>query len=123
MSEYLYQLTLSIWKKLSVTCNIIIEESNDENIYKKGIYGIVYIIKILGLMELEQQKQTVISLICFMSNLLQIKTIKEKNIFCIKQILFLANGDFRFCKGGWDKRFKIYAIYIKIYILNCGFCI
>ena len=107
MSEYLYQLTLSIWKKLSVTCNIIIEESNDENIYKKGIYGIVYIIKILGLMELEQQKQTVISLICFMSNLLQIKTIKEKNIFCIKQILFLANGDFRFCKGGWESILKI----------------
>ena len=100
-------MTLSIWKKLAVTCNIIIEESNDENIYKKGIYGIVYIIKILGLMELEQQKQTVISLICFMSNLLQIKTIKEKNIFCIKQILNLANGDFRFCKGGWDSILKI----------------
>ena len=107
MNEYLYQLTLSIWKKLAVTCNIIIEESNDENIYKKGIYGIVYIIKILGLMELEQQKQTVISLICFMSNLLQIKIIKEKNIFCIKQILNLANGDFRFCKGGWDSILKI----------------
>ena len=107
MNEYLYQLTLSIWKKLVVTCNIIIEESNDENIYKKGIYGIVYIIKILGLMELEQQKQTVISLICFMSNLLQIKSIQDKNIFCIKQILNLANGDFRFCKGGWDSILKI----------------
>ena len=107
LGEYLYQLTLSIWKRLAVTCNIIIEESNDENIYKKGIYGIVYIIKILGLMELEQQKQTVISLICFMSNLLQIKPIKEKNIFCIKQILLLANGDYRFCKGGWDSILKI----------------
>jgi hypothetical protein len=58
-------------------------------------------------MELEQQKQTVISLICFMSNLLQIKPIKEKNIFCIKQILILANGDYRFCKGGWDSILKI----------------
>ena len=107
IAEYLYQLTLLIWKKLSVTCNIIIEESNDENIYKKGIYGILYIIQILGLMELEQQKQTVIALICFMTNLLQIKPIKEKNIFCIKQILFLANGDYRFCKGGWDMILKI----------------
>ena len=107
IGEYLYQLTLLIWKKLSVTCNIIIEESNDENIYKKGICGIVYIIQILGLMELEQQKQTVIALICFMSNLLQVKPIKEKNIYCIKQILFLANGDYRFCKGGWDSILKI----------------
>ena len=107
LGEYLYQLVLLIWKKLSVTCNIIIEESTDENIYKKGINGIVNIIQILGLMELEQQKQTVIALICFMSNLLQIKMIEEKNIFCIKQILFLANGDFRFCKGGWDSILKI----------------
>ena len=107
ISEYLYQFTLLIWKKLTVTYNIIIEESSDENIYKKVIQGIVYIIQILGLMELEQQKQTVISLICFMSNLLQIKPIKEKNIFCIKQILILANGDYRFCKGGWDSILKI----------------
>ena len=71
-----------------MTFNIIIEESKEEDIYNKGIEGIVYIIQILGLMELEQQKQTVISLICFMSNLLQVKAITEKNIFCIKQIYF-----------------------------------
>ena len=118
IGEYLYQLTLLIWKKLSVTWNIIIEESNEENIYKKGINGIVHIIQILGMMELEQQKQTVIALICFMSNLLQIKQIKEKNIFCIKQILFLANGDFRFCKGGWDSILKIINKLHFYYILD-----
>ena len=107
IGEYLFQLILLIWKKLTVTCNIIIEESNEESIYKKGISGIVYLVQILGIMELEQQKQTAIALICFMSNLLQIKTLKEKNIFCIKQILFLANGDYRFCKGGWDSILKI----------------
>ena len=107
INEYLYQFILLIWKKLTVAYNIIIEESRDENIYKNGIQGIVYIIQILGLMGLEQQKQTAISLICFMSNLLQIKPIKEKNIFCIKQILILANGDYRFCKGGWDSILKI----------------
>ena len=64
--EYLPQLMLSLWKQLITTYSIIIEESNDENIYKKGIYGIVNCIQIFGLMRLEKQKQTVISLICFM---------------------------------------------------------
>ena len=118
IGEYLYQLILLIWKKVSVTFNIIIEESKEENIYKKGIEGIVYIIQILGLMELEQQKQTVISLICFMSNLLQVKVITEKNIFCIKQILFLANDDYRFCKGGWDSILKIINKLHFYYLLN-----
>ena len=118
IGEYLYQLILLIWKKVSVTFNIIIEESKEENIYKKGIEGIVYIIQILGLMELEQQKQTVISLICFMSNLLQVKVITEKNIFCIKQILFLANDDYRFCKGGWNSILKIINKLHFYYLLN-----
>ena len=105
--EYLPQLMLSLWKQLITTYSIIIEESNDENIYKKGIYGIVNCIQIFGLMRLEKQKQTVISLICFMTNLLQIKLIKEKNIICIKQILFFANNNYFYCKGCWDSILEV----------------
>ena len=37
-----------------------------------------------------------------MTNLMHIKPIKKKNILCIKEILFLANNDFRYGKGSWN---------------------
>ena len=67
----------------------------------------VYCIQILGLIGLDRQKQTVIALISFMTNLFNIKPIKEKNCICIKQILSLAHSDYRYCKGGWDSILEI----------------
>ncbi len=107
IEEYLPQFVLSVWKPFITTYRTIIQESNDENIYKNGIYGMVYCIQIFGLIGLDRQKQTVIALICFMTNLFNIKPIKEKNCICIKQILSLAHSDYRYCKGGWDSILEI----------------
>ena len=42
-----------------------------------------------------------------MTNLLQIKPFKTKNILCIKEILNLAFVDYRYIKGSWDIVFEI----------------
>ena len=37
-----------------------------------------------------------------MTNLLRIKPFKKKNILCIKELLYLANHDFRYVNGSWS---------------------
>ena len=100
--DYLSQFMSSIIAPLFSMLTIIIEESEDSLICNQAILGISYIIKILGLLNLNQQKQNIISNLCTMTNLLQVKNLKEKNIICITELLSLANSDFRYCKGGWS---------------------
>ena len=100
--EYLPQFMSSIWEPLIAMYSIVIEESDDPSLYNQSISGISNCIKILGLLNLNTQKQTVISFLCTMTNLLRIKPFKKKNILCIKEILTLTNSDFRYVKGSWN---------------------
>ena len=100
--EYIPQFISSIWEPLIAMYSIVIEESDDPSLYSQGISGFSNCIKILGLLNLNTQKQTVISFFCAMTNLIHIKPLKRKNILCIKEILLLANSDYRYCKGAWN---------------------
>ena len=100
--EYFPQFILSIWEPLIAMYSIVIEESDDPILYNQGIDGMSNCIKILGLLNLNVQKQTVISFLCSMTNLLRIKPFKKKNILCIKELLYLANHDFRYANGSWN---------------------
>ena len=100
--DYISQFMSSLTNPLFSMFNIIIEQSEDSSMYNPSIIGISYCIKILGLLNLETQKQNIISNLCTMTNLLQVKIPKEKNILCIKELLTLANSDYRYCKGSWN---------------------
>ena len=100
--EYLPQFMSSIWEPLITMYSIVIEESDDPMSYNQGISGMSNCIKILGLLNLNTQKQTAISFLCSMTNLLRIKPFKKKNILCIKEILLLTNKDYRYVNGSWN---------------------
>ena len=100
--EYLPQFMSSIWEPLITMYSIVIEESDDPIFYNQGISGMSNCIKILGLLNLNTQKQTAISFLCSMTNLLRIKPFKKKNILCIKEILKLTNRDYRYVNGSWN---------------------
>ena len=100
--EYLPQFISSIWEPLITMYSIVIEESDDPLLYNQGISGMSNCIKILGLLNLNTQKQTVISFLCSMTNLLRMKHFKKKNILCIKELLSLTNQDFRYVNGSWN---------------------
>ena len=100
--DYLSQFISSITTPLFLMLNIIIEESDEPLLFNQAIDGISYTIKTLGLLNLEQQKKTIVSNLCTMTSLLQVKQLKDKNISCIKQLLSLANSDYRYCKGTWS---------------------
>ena len=102
VNDYLSQFMSSIITPLSSMFNIVIEQSNDSLLYNQAILGISYSIKILGLLNLDQFKQNIIYDLCNMTNLLQVKLLKEKNIICINQILSIANSDYRYFKGSWS---------------------
>ena len=110
--DYISQFMSSLSNSIFSMFNVIIEQSDDPTMYKPSITGICNCIKILGLLGLESQKQNIISNLCTMTNLLQIKIPKEKNIICIKELLILANSDYRYCKGSWN---FILEIINKIY--------
>ena len=116
IQDYLYQFMSSIINPLFNIFNTIIEESNDSSLYNQAIKGLIYSIKILGLLNLDQPKQNLISNLCTMTNLLQVKILKEKNIICIKELLSIANSDFRYCKGSWS---LILEIINKLYYYLC----
>ena len=99
--DYLSQFISSIITPLFSMLNIIIEESDDPLLYNQAITGLSYTIKILGLLNLDQQKKNIISNLCTMTNLLQVKQLKDKDISCIKELFSLANSDYRYCKGAW----------------------
>ena len=102
INDYLSQFMTSIMNPLSSMFNTVIEESNDSLLYNQAILGVSYSIKILGLLNLGQLKQNIISNLCTMTNLLQVKPLKEKNITCINQLLSIANLDYRYFKGSWS---------------------
>ena len=110
--DYISQFMSSITNPLFSMFNVIIDQSEDPSIYSPAIEGIIYCIKILGLLNLENQKKNIISNLCTMTNLLQVKVPKDKNIICIKELLILANSDYRYCKGSWN---FILEIIDKIY--------
>ena len=100
--DYLSQFMTSIISPLQSIFNIVIEESDDPSLYNQAILGISFSIKILGLLNLDQQKKNIISNLCSMTNLLQVKILKDKNLLCIKELLAIANSDYRYCKGSWS---------------------
>ena len=105
--DYIPQYMTDIINPLVSMFNIIIEQSDISSIYNQAMSGLSYCVKILGLLNLETQKQTIISDLCSLTNLLQVKIPKEKNILCIKELLTLANSDFRYCKGSWNHLLEI----------------
>jgi len=100
--DYLSQFMTSIIAPLFSMFNTVLEESNDSLLYNQAILGMSYCIRILGLLNLNQQKNNIISSLCTMTNLLQVKLLKEKNITCINELLTIANSDYRYCKGSWS---------------------
>ena len=105
--EYLSRFISSIWEPIITMYSIVIEESDVPALYTSGVTGVSNCIKIFGLLNLNTQKQTIISFLCSMTNLLHIKPIKEKNILCIKEVLLLANNDYRYIKGSFSCLFDI----------------
>jgi hypothetical protein len=61
VNDYLSQFMSSIITPLSSMFNVVIEQSNDSLLYNQAILGISYSIKILGLLNLDQFKQNIIS--------------------------------------------------------------
>ena len=100
--DYISQFMASIEDPLYSMFNIILEQSDDISLYSQSITGLSYMIKILGLLNLDSQKQKIILNLCTKTNLLLEKIPKEKNILCIKELLKLANSDFRYCKNSWN---------------------
>lgn len=100
--EYLSQFITSIYEPMITMYSILIEQSDDSTLYNQAISGVSNCIKIFGLLNLNTQKQTVISFLCAMTNLLHIKPLKKKNILCIKEVLYLVNSDYRYAKGSWN---------------------
>ena len=100
--DYLSQFMASIITPLHTIFNTVVEESDDPLLYNQAILGISYSIKILGLLNLEQQKKIIFSNLCSLTNLLQVKIIKDKNLLCIKELLSIANSDYRYCKGSYS---------------------
>ena len=100
--DYISQFMSSIINSIFSMLVIITEQSEDSDMYNKAITGLSLSIKILGLLNLENQKQNIISNLCTLTNLLQVKVPKEKNLRCIKELLILTNSDYRYCKGSWN---------------------
>ena len=99
--DYLPLFMNTLWNPLIIMYNIIVEESKNEVFNERGIYGISTCIKIFGLLNLTINKPTIISFLCSLSGIVQLKKLKKTNILCIKEILSLAKGDNCYCKGSW----------------------
>ena len=78
--DYIPQYMTDIINPLVSMFNIIIEQSDISSIYNQAMSGLSYCVKILGLLNLETQKQTIISDLCSLTNLLQVKIPKEKKL-------------------------------------------
>ena len=114
--EFLESFMSNIWTPLLVMYVVIIESSDNPNLYTPCIYGLSNCIQIFGLMNLDsQQKQALMTSFSKLTNIFSIKPIEEKNILCIKEILHLANSDCRYCKYTWN---IILEIIKKIYIYH-----
>ena len=114
--EFLDSFMSNIWTPLLVMYVVIIEASDNPNLYTLCIYGLSNCIKIFGLLNLDsQQKQALMSSFSKLTNIFSIKPIEEKNILCIKEILHLASSDCRYCKYTWN---IILEIIKKIYFYH-----
>ena len=100
--DYLLKFINSIIKPLLSMFIVVIEESDLPVLFNQSILGLSYFVKITGILNLNQQKQNIISILCSMTGLIETKVLKKKNIFCIKELLNKANNDFRYCKGSWN---------------------
>jgi len=106
----------NIWTPLLVMYSVIIEASENPNLYTPCIYGLSNCIKIFGSMNLDsQQKIALMTSFANLTNIFYIKPIEEKNILCIKEILHLASLDCRYCKFTWN---IILEIINKIYFYH-----
>ena len=114
--EFIESFMENIWTPLLVMYSVIIEASDNPNLYTPCIYGLSNCIKIFGLMNLDsQQKIALMTSFGNLTNIFYIKPIEEKNILCIKEILHLASLDCRYCKFTWN---IILDIINKIYFYH-----
>ena len=106
--QYIYPFMESIWSPLLAVFSVVIEQSNDENLYQLCIDGITKTIKILSFINLDLAKDALIKGLCNLTNLFQFKEIKDKNIECLKKIfeLSLKDGNSYF-KNSWKIVLKI----------------
>ena len=113
IEEYISPFMENIWTPILAMYSVLLEESEDYNLYSKCISGMSNCIKICGLLGLDKvQKTAIITSLLTMTNLFQTKPITKKNILCIKEILLLANGDPRYCNIVWN---LIFDLVDKIY--------
>jgi len=99
--EHIGPMIGASWSVLLATFSIMIEESEDNLFVSKSVEGIVYAIKLCGLLNLELPKTALIKAICKQTNLLQVKELKEKNVLCIKNVIHLAKNEGKILKGCW----------------------
>ena len=106
--QYISPFMDSIWSPILAVFSVVIEQSNDENLYKLCIDGMAKTIKILSLVNLELAKDALIKGLCNLTNLFQFKEIKDKNIDCLKKIFELGVKDgLSFFKGSWKIVLKV----------------
>ena len=91
--EYVSPLMSSIWSALLAVFSVILEETDDENLYSLCLDGMAQTICILSILGLDFEKETIIKGLCKITNLSQSKEIKIKNIACIKKIFELGLKD------------------------------
>ena len=114
--EFLESFMENIWTPLLVMYSVIIEASDNENLYTSCIFGLSNCIKIFSLMNLDsQQKIALMTSFSKLTNIFYIKPIEEKNILCIKEILHLASLNSKYCKFTWN---IIFDIIDKIYFYH-----
>ena len=99
--EHIGPLISSLWDIICAVFFLIIEDCEDLPLINYCVEGMSNSIKLCGILNLELEKEALLKGFCKMTYLLQGREIREKQILCIKAILYLAQSEGRFLKGCW----------------------
>jgi len=106
-AENVAPLMDSIWTALLALYSLMLDDTDDDMLNELSVEGITHCIRLCGMLNLDLQKEALIKGFCKLTNLLQGKEIKEKNIMCIRSLLQLANTEGRFLKGCWKNLLEL----------------
>ena len=117
--EYVSPLMSSIWSALLAVFSVILEETDDENLYNLCLEGMTKTICLLSLLGLDFEKGAFIKGLCKVTNLFQSKEMKMKNVACIKKIieLGLKEGE-PYYKSSWSSVFEVISKLDFFFTLN-----